>query len=715
MRQPEDTPLTDLSDGDLLTRFAARRDESSFAEIVRRHGGMVLSVCRSVLGQTQDAEDAAQAVFLTLARRAASIQHRVTIVGWLYRVAWYVAARASEARGIRRRHEQEAARMKPNTLLPEDETVPLSVLHAALAELPEKYRVPLVLHHLEGRSEAQTATLLGCGISAASVRMTRGRQMLREKLLKRGAAISAVGLSAVLNVAAPPAVSSTFVAVASQAAVAGQFTSGAAISAQTWALSQQAIRMLILSQAKVAAQVVALVLLVGAAGLGSYFALTSAPQGLDAPPLAIQSGPDVNRTPHAIDHAVATTKPAWTPFRADGIEVVRAVQVNAGRCHAIVAQMPDGSSSVRYLAEIEMTAEDIGVYQVIVSAQRGGERHRNVTADQWKKLAGIAQRRPWAYSVIRRKDALYLRLSPVSEEPGVDHALQPAIDWLKLDDVAAREAEKRKLVALVNEKVGTKAAEMRDELKTAIAQAAKILTPEQRKELGGAIEKQYPHQNQPVEPASKPATAAAKWVHPNERGDGVHEGMVLLAKQGCLNLTVTQGVGLAVQVPSPTRQLGGVSFAQGSMGVNAEFLDGDAQLTYVVRLAGMDKSAELRAGALYLRQRTQQRDLSKLALTPEQTARIEELFKQTPDLETSTDLILRIGKPEADRIRALVTDWWHSKPTRADATDALLDELKKLDRTKTTKIRQFHEVAHAIGVTLTPEQRERVEELRTND
>src|SRR3954468_9354309 len=96
------------SDSDLLADFIEHHPEPAFAEVVRRHGGLVLSVCRSVLGNTSDAEDAAQAVFLTLALKAKSSSVRAHVVGWLHRVAWYVAARAARARAIRRRHEQEA-------------------------------------------------------------------------------------------------------------------------------------------------------------------------------------------------------------------------------------------------------------------------------------------------------------------------------------------------------------------------------------------------------------------------------------------------------------------------------------------------------------------------------------------------------------------------------------------------------------------------------
>src|SRR5277367_4930594 len=112
MTQPTVTSSLSQPDAALLQAFAAEKIESAFAQVVGAHSGMVLAVCRSVLGNTTDAQDAAQAVFLTLAQKASSAHVQKHLVGWLHRVAWYVAARAAAARAIRRRHEQEAARMK---------------------------------------------------------------------------------------------------------------------------------------------------------------------------------------------------------------------------------------------------------------------------------------------------------------------------------------------------------------------------------------------------------------------------------------------------------------------------------------------------------------------------------------------------------------------------------------------------------------------------
>ena len=182
--------------------------------------------------------------------------------------------------------------MKPNANPLEDETVPPDVLHAALAELPEKYRLPLLLHHMEGRSERETASLLGCGVSAASVRLTRGRQMLRERLKRRGIVGSGVGMVAVMAGPASAGVLPNFVTTASQAAVgvlAGNACT-AATSATVAALSKGALNMLFWTKMKFAAMVTVAVLLIGGGGAGTYMALAGSATGTAPRPATPPAG-----------------------------------------------------------------------------------------------------------------------------------------------------------------------------------------------------------------------------------------------------------------------------------------------------------------------------------------------------------------------------------------------------------------------------------------
>src|SRR5438552_6488098 len=152
----------DQTDGQLLSQFLSRRDEAAFVSLVRRHGPMVLGVCRRVLGNTADAEDAFQAAFLVLIRKAATIMPRGKLASWLYGTA-YLAARKARALAARRR-----AREKQVRDLPEPATVAegiwhdlVPVLDRELHRLGDRYRLPLVLCDLEGRTRKEAAEQLG--------------------------------------------------------------------------------------------------------------------------------------------------------------------------------------------------------------------------------------------------------------------------------------------------------------------------------------------------------------------------------------------------------------------------------------------------------------------------------------------------------------------------------------------------------------------------
>jgi RNA polymerase sigma factor (sigma-70 family) len=148
------------SDAELLGGFVARRDEAAFTELVRRHGPMVLGVCRNVLRQEEDAEDAFQATFLALARQASTIRLRESVAGWLCGVAYRLALKVQAARG-RARRGPVGDRQVTDPLLDMTMREVRQVLYEELQRLPEKYRLPLVLCYLEGRTQAQAALQLG--------------------------------------------------------------------------------------------------------------------------------------------------------------------------------------------------------------------------------------------------------------------------------------------------------------------------------------------------------------------------------------------------------------------------------------------------------------------------------------------------------------------------------------------------------------------------
>lgn len=181
------------SDEQLLHAFTARRDEDAFAVLVRRHGSMVLNVCRRVLGQQQDAEDAFQATFLLLARCATGLRKKTALAAFLHGSAYRIALTAKRSAARRRKHECEAA-SRP-TVDPSDELSWREVralLDKEIARLPEKYRTVFVLCCLEDLSQAEAARRLGVNERTLSSRLMEARKRLGQRLARRGVELTAV-------------------------------------------------------------------------------------------------------------------------------------------------------------------------------------------------------------------------------------------------------------------------------------------------------------------------------------------------------------------------------------------------------------------------------------------------------------------------------------------------------------------------------------------
>lgn len=197
------------SDGELLERFVRQRDEAAFAAVVRRHGPMVLSVCRRVLGHDQDAEDAFQATFLVLARKASNLRDPALLANWLYGVAYRTAKHARSRAARRAQREREAASMaRPQADSSDSPHEFERIVDEEILRLPEKYRAPLILCYLQGKTHAEAARLLGWPVGSMSHRVSRGLDLLRERLHFRLAALSllpAIMLDNHLQPAAVPA------------------------------------------------------------------------------------------------------------------------------------------------------------------------------------------------------------------------------------------------------------------------------------------------------------------------------------------------------------------------------------------------------------------------------------------------------------------------------------------------------------------------------
>jgi RNA polymerase sigma factor (sigma-70 family) len=183
---------TELSDRDLVQKFADERDEAAFASLVRRHGPMVLGVCRRVLGNEHDAEDAFQAVFLVLSRKAASLRWKETVGPWLFGVAHRLALRARQQLQSRRKREALAGERRPGDVVAElTVREAQAVLDEEFARLPERERAPLVLCYLQGMTRDEAAERLGCPLGTLKSRLQRARALLQKRLQSRGLAFSA--------------------------------------------------------------------------------------------------------------------------------------------------------------------------------------------------------------------------------------------------------------------------------------------------------------------------------------------------------------------------------------------------------------------------------------------------------------------------------------------------------------------------------------------
>ncbi len=277
---------TRLRDGELLERFTTQHDEAAFAVLVQRHGALVLRVCRRVLHDAHEAEDAFQATFLVLARKAASIRSHTSVAGWLYEVAYHLALRARTRAAKRRLHERRAGGMRKE----DSQTRPVgrelgAILDEELGRLPEKYRTPLVLCYLEGKTHEQAACELGWPTGSMSSRLARARELLRDRLAGRGVALSAAALACLLGSdPASAGAPASLVKATTEAALlfaAGQAGAAGAGSAGAVALAEGAVNGMIPSKLKLlTAWILTLTLLgTGAGVLIQQRGLAQAPAG----------------------------------------------------------------------------------------------------------------------------------------------------------------------------------------------------------------------------------------------------------------------------------------------------------------------------------------------------------------------------------------------------------------------------------------------------
>jgi RNA polymerase sigma factor (sigma-70 family) len=355
-----------LTDVQLLERFREGREESAFAALMQRHGGLVWGVCCHLLRQEQDAEDAFQATFLVLAQRAGAIRKGEALPSWLHGTAFRIAMRAKRDAGRRRAREARAEAGRGGA--PPSETA-WQDLQAALDEevqrLPPRQRTVFVLCVLEGQSQAEAADALGWGPRAVSGTLARARQRLRVRLAARGITLSAV--LAGLAVAGRPAGAAPAVLAGAtlRAAVAGGTSAG--VSARVAALVRDAAREGLPLKLKV---VTALALLAAAAGAGTVvWPAASADPPAPPPPGAAPAAARADEPDKGDDGALAESPLPAGAFARLGTSRFRHAHIVSN-----LAYTPDGKMIVSgsHLGTVRFWDPATGKELRVLAAHDGG-------------------------------------------------------------------------------------------------------------------------------------------------------------------------------------------------------------------------------------------------------------------------------------------------------------------------------------------------------
>jgi RNA polymerase sigma factor (sigma-70 family) len=328
-------------DGELLARYALLRDEDAFAELVRRHGPMVLAVCRRVLGDAHDAEDAFQATFLVLARKADSVRNPEALAAWLHGVARHLSLKCRRAEDRRRRHESGEGRVAPGAPRqdPLDELTArelLLVLDEELQRLPKSYRLPLILCGLEGLGLEEAARRLGWSPGSVKGRLLRGRKRLHDRLSRRGLALLAALLALLPEGGAVlAAVPADLIRATVEAAGAGHGGDpGTGLSAEMAALVEGTLKSGAMTKLKVALGVL---LLTGAIAAGAGMLAQSQPAVQQTEPLAAAKAsepPPSKEQPRTDLHG--------DPLPPGAIARIGTVRFRDGEAIFALAYSPDG-------------------------------------------------------------------------------------------------------------------------------------------------------------------------------------------------------------------------------------------------------------------------------------------------------------------------------------------------------------------------------------
>jgi RNA polymerase sigma factor (sigma-70 family) len=334
LRRLADPGSSGLSDGELLERYARNADEAAFELLLWRHGPMVYGACRRMLRRDEDAEDAFQATFLTLVRKSNSVRRGGAVGAWLYQVAYRIALRArSKLTPVAEQVVEPAANTADDSSWRE-----LSpIIDEEIRRLPARYREPVVLCYLEGRTHSEAARELGCPKGTVAIRLLRARKLLQKRLTRRGVTLAG-GLVAL---AAIPSASAALVARTLRTAFGGP------VPVRVISLSEGVIRAM--SFTRVKAAIAALLLTTGLLAASTAFLSREAPPQDQPPPEPERSAPPAQSTPALAEQV------ARVPALRDGVVQFVGAEIAPGESvpaeHRIVAetgklliQMKEGES-----------------------------------------------------------------------------------------------------------------------------------------------------------------------------------------------------------------------------------------------------------------------------------------------------------------------------------------------------------------------------------
>jgi RNA polymerase sigma factor (sigma-70 family) len=329
-----------LPDRELIERFAARRDEDAFAALVRRHGPMVLRVCQCVLHDGHDAEDAFQATFLVLCRKAASLRRVASVGCFLHGVAYRLALKARTKLARQRMHESRAAieHRRDDPLAELSVREAQAIVDEELARLPEKYRAPLLLCCLQGRTRDEAARQLGWSVKLVKSRLEQGRERLRSRLSRRGLTVpAALAATLLTEEAASAALPAMLMRITLQTVLAG---SGKDIAPSVALLAEGALGGMASVKAKV---VVGLLLLTGVLAAGvSVVALPQAAKKEAETPF-VAKAPEPAK---AEEQRPTRTDRYGDPLPAGAVARIGSVRWWCGYSQCPLVYAPDGKSVV---------------------------------------------------------------------------------------------------------------------------------------------------------------------------------------------------------------------------------------------------------------------------------------------------------------------------------------------------------------------------------